>query len=217
MSTNKLLVILSASSLITCGFTAVEVFQLKEFNVQQSEILAIEKRKNDKHQAKAIIASEPRIANIINYKMENQNTTQITPPLIDMAIGLSHEFIDDSLDDSFYKALSSVGFSDEVVITEYGYSIRNKWTMFADKQSPFYQDFPKGSILVYNNETFPIGECRNETQITYAPLSARNIKFDADFILNEEQTKYRVSFNGNYNSIKDRIIILVSCQTNKAN
>ena len=212
MSSNTPLAILSTAILLASVYTGYEVQQLKEFNVKQSNILAIKKKTNDTSMAKSIIANEPRIANIINYEMGSQNITQLSPALVDKTLNLSYEFIEDSLDDSFYNALTSVGFSDEVINTEDGYNIRNKWTMFVDANSPFHQDFPKGSILVYNNESFPLdAKCGNEPQIIYAPLSARNVKFDADFIPNDTLNTYRVSFKGNFSAIKDRVIIKVYC------
>ena len=202
-------------SLITLGLTSYLAF---ETHKQQQELVEREQaekreiRTNNRKQARAIIASDQRIANIINYDLTLNNLKDLTPPLVDKTLKLAEEFSNDKLDDAFFSAVTNVGFSDEVIRTSDGYQIRSKWTMFAKPESPFYKSFPVGSALVFHNETIPYTSCENSApQIVFAPVSSKKAIFDADFIKDDQAKAYRITFKGDFDPIKDRLIIQVIC------
>lgn len=170
-------------------------------------------KKENLSRAKVVISQEPRIANIINYEMNQKSRYVLDSVLAEKTLSLAYEITNDRIEDSYYGSLADVGFSKEVVRTEQGYNIRGKWTMFVKPESPFYKKFPAGSAMVYHNESIPFMTCQTEVRptILFAPLSASNNYFDAQFLEDKIQGAYRVTFSGNFDAIKDRLIVKVFC------
>ncbi len=198
------------------AFSAGNYVSLLDLNTkQETEKRKIESLKTEamKNEAKAIVATNARIANIINYQMEQGQLKDLTPGLVQKTLDLVKEFETDSLDDKFYASINAVGFSDEVVRTEFGYRVRNKWSIYAQPGSPFYDEFPAGTAMVYHNESIPYIACEDagNPQIHFAPMSATNNQFDAQFIADDTTKAYRIEFTGTFDPIKDRLILKIFC------
>ena len=212
MSYGKTTCFLSLMTLSLTSYVSFEAYKFNEDIIASDKAAKREIAINNTKQAKAIIAKDQRIANIINYDITLNNLKDLTPSLVEKTLLLAEEFANDKLDDAFFSAVANVGFEDEVVRTPDGYTIRSKWTMFATPESPFYKEFPVGSALVFHNETIPFTSCENTApQIIFAPVSRSASVFDADFIKDDAAKAYRITFNGQFDPIKDRLIIQVIC------
>lgn len=213
--------VLGVAILATTTFSAYNLNYLKiqqEAQNKKDFTLLKQAQLDSLTNGKLAIAKSPRIANIINYQMSQQNLTTLTANLAKQAIELEKEMIKDSIDDRFYAALTKLDFSKEAIPTAFGYRVRDKWSMFLNKESPFYKDFPTGAALAFNYEQVPFIKCdeaNEKPQIHFTSMSNSGVPFDANFIPENSKLAYRVEFKGKFNPIKDRVIIKVECTTNK--
>lgn len=217
MKTNSIAVTFAGLAMCFGGYATYQNHTLAQSinNDKEAALKASEKaqKKEDLARAKMIISQEPRIANIINHEMKVSSKYVLNSKLADKTISLANEMANDRIEDGYFSALSDVGFNREVVRSEQGYNIRGKWTMFVTPESPFYQEFPLGSAMVFHNESIPFMTCQTDIKpiILFAPVSASNNYFDAQFIEDNTQGSYRISFIGTFDEIEDRLIVKVYC------
>ncbi len=218
MVLNKAIAALCLSSLAMNSYLIYQSNSLEELIHKNDIELKNESEKQLLFLAKQSIAEQPRIANIINHKIKQSGGNKLSPALVDFTIELTKEIKNDMLDDVYYRSLASAGYKDEVIKTEYGYNVRSTWDLFAAKNTPFYEKFPNDALWLFHNETIPILSCEEkdkQPRISYAPMSSTGDNFTVDFVEEEEANRsYRVTFKGNFNPIKDRVIINIQCFEN---
>lgn len=219
MFLNSITATLSAVSLVMSGLVLYKITTLEERQKNSLGEAKFYQGELNVAKAKAIIAQSPRIANIVGFQMQNQNLRTLSFDLAETTLKLGEQFATDKLEDAYFNAISSVGVGEEIERTVNGYKVRGKWMMMVNQDSPFYQAFPSGSTLIYHNESIPSVSCKNKAtpMIMYASLSITNQLFDAQFIADKKAHAFRVNFLGNYDPVKDRLIVKIACPTvNKA-